>query len=198
MTVPTQTRSKLPACAAGALLTLLLASVAAAAPPPAAAPAEIDPARTLRERVTALLPGCDCESRAELLAKRDRIAGAGDLEEARALALDDVALAGRALAVARRLAPFSDDLAEAHGRIERYEEQVQEARSVEDVALRFEDLVQIASADEVIGVDGYYDGGDHSHGARFGCSYSHGELAAIVLGFVLGIIPGLILLFLLC
>ena len=181
----------------GALAALLIASVASAAPRPPAAP-DVDSGRTLRQHLTAKLPGCGCESREELLATRDRIAAASDLEAAQALALEDVTLARRALGAARRIAPFSEDLANAHGRLERYEREVRGAESVASVTLRFEDLVQIASAHEIVGVDGDYDGGDSVHGKRFGCALSTGELVAVVLGFILGIIPGIILLLLLC
>jgi hypothetical protein len=190
------------ALAVAGLIAPFLAAPASALPPPPAPPAPaLDAAPApdapgLRDRLTARLPGCGCASDEELLLRRDRIAAAPDVETAREWALEDVGLARKALGAARRVAPFSDDLAAAHERLERYEDDVSRADSVESVTLRFEDLVQVASADGVIGVDGDYDGGDH--GSRIGCSFSTGELIAIILGFILGIIPGLILLVLLC
>jgi hypothetical protein len=179
------------------LVPLTAAPTSAVPPPPAAPDAALEPAqRGLEARLAARLPGCGCASDAELRARRDRIAAAPDLEAARERALEDVGLARKALGAARRMAPFSDDLHAAHDRLARYEDDVARAESVESVTLRFEDLVQVASADGVVGVDGDFDGGDH--GGRIGCSFSTGELIAIILGFILGIIPGLILLVLLC
>jgi hypothetical protein len=184
------------------LLALLLLAACVAAPAaalsrPAASPEEA-PDASLRARVVEALPGCGCEPDADLLAQRDRIAAAQDVARARELALEDALRARRALGAARRVLPFSRDLATAHERLAHYERDVAAADDVASVALHFEDLVQIASADEVIGVDGDYDGGDRSYGGGLGCVFSRGELIAIVIGFVLGILPGIILLVVLC
>ncbi len=143
----------------------------------------------------ARVPGCACEADREALTQqRDRIAAAGTLEEAQELALGETRLARRALGAARLMAPFSQDIREAHRRLDQYEQDVRATRSPEEAALAFGELVQVASLGTGILADVDVDLDDHSHG----CSFSTGEIIAIVLGFLLGIIPGIILLILLC
>ena len=148
---------------------------------------------TLRSAVVERLPGCACDvdHRAELLERRDRIAAAPTLSEARDLAVSDSRRARRALAAARGLAPFSSGIADAHERLLAYETRVRRAGSSAEVADEFAGLVQVASLG---GGTGFHIDHDHHHG----CDFSTGEIIAIVLGFLLGIIPGIILLILLC
>lgn len=138
------------------------------------------------------VPGCGCEARGELLAQRERLAGAVDAERARELALDDVRGARRALGIAGWLVPDSDELRAARARVDAYVRNVEQARSAEEVAERFAAFVQVADGSDIVGVDGRWDGGDGR------CNFSDREIIAIVLGFILGIIPGLILIVLLC
>ena len=131
------------------------------------------------------LPGSADASTVEAL--RERIAGAATLAEARALALEPVAATRDALGRARWLAPGSDALARAEASIDRYAEHVAGAGSQAEVADAFASLVRPADGADVGTISGLS-----------GCHYSTGETIAIVLGFILGIIPGIILLFLLC
>lgn len=138
------------------------------------------------------VPECGCDAQAELAAQQERIAEAGSIEDARDLALTDARRARKALGVATWVAPASENLRDAKTRVDDYVEAVDRAATREEVADQFADFVQVAHVSDIVGVDGTYDGGDSR------CNFSTGELIAIVLGFILGIIPGLILLVLLC
>ena len=131
-------------------------------------------------------------SLARLLPVSAALALATPAEAAREIALDDVRGAKRALGIATRLAPFSSNLRAARERVDAYARDVALARTPDEVAERFSTFVQVEDGSDIVGVDGPYDGGDGR------CSFSNGEIIAIVLGFILGIIPGLILLVLLC
>ena len=90
------------------------------------------------------------------------------------------------MARARWLAPFSSSLRTAESKLSAYRDDVRSARSPEEVAARFGALVRLASSDSTaVSVSG-------------SCHYSTGEIIAIVFGFILAIIPGIILLFVLC
>ena len=130
-------------------------------------------------------PGCNCAPTAELTALRDRIAAAPDLETAQEMA---VAPVERARSVVAKLGWISPSLRDAERRMADYESDVRTAKAPTDVADHFGSLVRLASSGAVV-----------SDGVRTsGCSYSTGEIIAIVLGFLLAIIPGIILLILLC
>ena len=120
-------------------------------------------------------------ARGEAQALIDRIAAAPSLEHARALALAPTRGAHLALAQARRIAPWTQSLRDADERLTGYEARITAAPSQEAVAAELATLAGVRA-----------DLGDG------GCSYSTGEVIATVLGFILGIIPGIILLFLLC
>lgn len=171
------------------LLTTLAAAVfhahsAVAAPAPTLVPAELRSA----------LSDCACEAdRDALLDAQREIAAAPTLDTAQERALDRSRLARRAIRTARWLAPASQDLAQAGERLEAYEERVRSAETPEQVAWEFGELVQLASLGTPVmaDIDVDIDDGD-------GCDFSGGEIIAIVLGFLFGIIPGIILLILLC
>ena len=116
----------------------------------------------------------------------NRIAAAPTLDEARELALQPTQGAHFALAQAQRFAPWTDSLAEADVELAAYETRVNDATTPEAIA----DAAAVFVAGAPTGVKPDVGAG--------GCSYSTGEVIAIVIGFVLGIIPGIILMFLLC
>jgi hypothetical protein len=134
------------------------------------------------------LPDCGCIDRAEISALQERIAKAPSLEEARTLALAPVELAHDALSRALWLAPRSQSIRAAERRLSAYRAGVHGARSEAEVAREFGQLVRLA------------DSGGVAFDAHFlsACHYSTLEIVAIVIGFVLGILPGIILLLILC
>jgi hypothetical protein len=121
------------------------------------------------------LARCACDA-GELDALRAEIAAAGDVEEARQLAAPPLALARAALARAERL-PGGGALARPQQRLLAGEHAIASAPTPPAVANAFSAAIGPPGA---------------------GCSYTTLEIVAIVLGFILGIIPGLILLVLLC
>lgn len=137
--------------------------------------------------LSGLLPECRSEPHSDLVALRDEIASTGDLDAARALALEPARSAQGIVRRARWIAPGSETLARAEATLEVYERDVAGAASPQDVAARYARLVRLDR--ETLG---------STSGFMNGCSYSTGEIIAIVLGLILGIIPGLILLILLC
>ncbi|MBD3241486.1 MAG: hypothetical protein GF331_12930 [Chitinivibrionales bacterium] len=161
-----------------------------------------------KESVETAIAGCGCQRDSEVLQRvHDKIAAAQDVQEARKRALAPTRPARAALAKARWLAPWSDDLKDARKRLEDYEQRVREASDPEAVASEFANLVQLASADQpgsfvvpgaALANDGEtgWNGWDEENNG--GCDYSTGEIIAIVIGFILAIIPGIILLIVLC
>jgi len=141
---------------------------------------------------------CTPEHLAVVREHRERIAAAPTVEEARRLALRPAQAARHALRVAGLVAPSSERLSDARGRLEGFEDRVQEADSPAAVAGEFDrllgadlhggDFVQVADLNV---------GGASVRGPGE-CHYSTGEIIAIVIGFLLFIIPGIILLFVLC
>jgi len=111
-----------------------------------------------------------------------RIATAPSLDEARDLALQPTRGAHSALAKARLVAPWSDSLAKADDDLVAYEGRISGAASAQAVADEAAHLVNG-------GIYGDIDGG---------CSFSTGEVIATVIGFILGVLPGIILMILLC
>jgi hypothetical protein len=120
-------------------------------------------------------------AQAEAQALIDRIAAAPSVDAARELALEPPRGAHFALAQARRVAPWTASLAAADEKLVGYEARIAAAPSQDAVAAELATLA-----------------GVHADLGDGGCSYSTGEIIATVLGFILGIIPGIILLFLLC
>ena len=130
-------------------------------------------------------PGCNCAPTAELTALRDRIAAAPDLATAQEMAIAPVQ---QARSVVAKLGWISSSLRDAEKRMADYESNIRTANAPADVADHFGSLVRLASSGAVVG-DGV---------STSGCDYSSGEIVAIVIGFILAIIPGIILLILLC
>lgn len=125
----------------------------------------------------------------ELIRLRDDISAAGNLNEARALALIPTNDAIDALRNARSIMPFSEDLRLAETRLSDARSRIIVASSQEQVADAFDGMM-IAGLDDDSAVRATAGGGS--------CNYSTGEIIAIVVGLILGIIPGLILLVVLC
>lgn len=119
------------------------------------------------------------EHHAQLTALRDRIAGAESTEEAQELALDQTRLGHEAIDRARQLFPADADIAEADARLTAFEEGIAAATSPAQVADQLDTLDQT--------------------GATAGrCDYTNGEIVVIIIGFLLGILPGILFLFLFC
>jgi hypothetical protein len=170
----------------GLVLVLCVSMPAGAALPPAAAPPEA-PTGTEKLLGALGLPDCACEiDVAELQRYRDLVAAAASAEEARELATRPSSLARRALGAARRLAPWSGNLRDAHGKLLGYEGRVAKALTPEEAAQEFGKLVQLAG-------NGVSVGGNSGR-----CHYDTTEIIAIVLGFIFFIIPGIILLIVFC
>jgi len=152
-----------------------------------------------REGGTALLRGygldggnCNCEqAKKELASIRASIAAAGSVKEAQDLALGETRLARKALSRARWVAPFNDAIGQASKKLDAYEVEVKAAQSPEEVAAAFGGLVRLASADDLKVTDAKWF-------EKEGCSYTTGEIIIIIIGFLLGIIPGFIFLAVFC
>ncbi len=164
---------------------VLIAAPARAALPPAEAPPP-----TASERVLGALglPECACEIDVDELTRyRDLVAEASSAAEARRLATRPSGLARRALGAARRMAPWSGSLRDAHEQLVIYEARVAKTETPAEAAREFEGLVQLAG------------GGGVTVGGNSGsCHYTTLEIIAILLGFLFFIIPGIILLIVLC
>lgn len=134
-------------------------------------------AATPAQAATAECPSA--EDRAQLGALRDRIAGADTTDEARELALDQTRLGHEAIDRARQIFPADADIAQADARLTAFEEGLAAATSPAEVADQLDTLGQT--------------------GATAGrCDYTNGEIVVIIIGFVLGILPGILFLFLFC
>lgn len=158
--------------AIGLALAILLAAPAALARPTPATPlGGGDELVCGFERGTA---------RVELADLSERILSAESLEAARRIATSDSRFARDVLQRARLFAPGSESLQLAAAKLDAFHVEVAAASTRADVAASFDDLTRSAP-----GVD-------------VGCHYSGGEVIAILLGLLLGIIPGLILMILLC
>lgn len=169
------------------LLVALQTAIATAAPlPPPAAPEDSggDAARMLR---AARVPDCVCEEeRLELAHYRDAIAAAASADEAREKAARPSRLARRALALGGFLRHDDGELERVRAQLTAYEARVAQTETPEAAAEEFEGLVRLAG------------GADVRIGGNGGCSYTTPEIIAIVFGFLLFIIPGIILLIVFC
>ncbi len=105
------------------------------------------------------------------------LAAEGTTEEAQTKALRRLRRSERAVRRARALAPKDAHLVDAEHRLGLLTAEVNGAETPMAVARAFDQLSQPTSG---------------------GCDFSVGEVIAIVLGFILGVIPGIILLILLC
>ena len=125
----------------------------------------------------------------ELVQLRNEIVASKTVIEAQAIALSPTDEAIEALKSASAIAPFSDDLVKAENRLSDARSRILVASSQAEVADEFSGMM-------LAGLDN--DHAAHVNVGKVGCDYSTGELIAIVIGLILGIIPGLILLVLLC
>ena len=145
---------------------------------------------------------------------RLKIANAPTVEEARELILSQTGLARKALFTASWILPYSSSVREARDKIGNLERGVYAANTQTEVAREF--LEFLAVPDD----PGHSEIVDHnetdsslmvlaendldrsavrvSSGDGGGCNYTTGEVIIIVIGFVLGIIPGIIFLFVFC
>ncbi|RIK97698.1 MAG: hypothetical protein DCC71_21550 [Proteobacteria bacterium] len=166
------------------LAALLLAAPARAALPRLPSPTEGADAQRLL--AAAGVSDCVCEEeRLELDRYRALVAAAESVEEARERATRPSRLARRALGLARWVAPEPSKLEAVRARLAAYEARVATAPSAEAAAGEFGELVRVASVD--VGV-----------GKGTSCRYDTTEVIAIILGFLLFIIPGIILLIVFC
>ncbi|MFN2425245.1 MAG: hypothetical protein ABR587_02215 [Candidatus Binatia bacterium] len=141
---------------------------------------------------------CTIPQLAVVSERRQRIADAETVEEARALALNPARAARKALQFAALVAPSSADLAAARDRIEGFEGRVEQSGTPADVAGEFDRLLsQDMLSGELIQVADLNVGQAQVRGPGR-CHYTTGEIVAIVFGFILFVIPGIILLFVLC
>jgi hypothetical protein len=169
------------------LWSLVLAvSIGAAVPAAAALPPSPQPEARL-DAVAALeaagVPSCVCDAeRLELDRYQAYVAAAASAEEARARAAKPSRLARRAIAMARWLAPERSKLDATRERLAAYEARVATAPTPRAAAAEFGEMVRLAGANVSTG----------------GCSWTTTEIIAIILGFLLFIIPGIILLIVFC
>jgi hypothetical protein len=124
--------------------------------------------------------GCPCDAeQARLEAFADKVSQAPTLEAAQDMALDKISLSRKAIRLADKQLGGDPAIAHATARIDAFDAQVRGATSQEEVSVAF---AQLAPSQSVAGR----------------CDYTGGEIVIIVIGFILGIIPGIIFLFLLC
>ncbi|MBI5503561.1 MAG: hypothetical protein HY899_02065 [Deltaproteobacteria bacterium] len=142
--------------------------------------------------------GCGWAHLGALRQWQQRIAEARTVSEARELAAGPVRTARHALGVARIANPWSASLAKADTRLSEFERGVETSPTAADVAARFGGLVKIdpSGKDPVMLAD--LQVANVKVDGPGGCRYSTGEIVAIVIGFILFIIPGIILLVVLC
>ncbi len=124
----------------------------------------------------------------ELNKLKIEIAATESIDQARAMALSPTDDAIEALNKTNAIMPFSDDLNLAKSRLNEARSRILEATSQKQVADEFSGMMLAGLDDNAANV---------SIG-KASCHYTTGETIAIVLGLILGIIPGLILLVLLC
>ena len=171
-------------------LLLLPPGAARAGLPPIAAPDSGSDAAHRSDAAHLLeaagVPSCICERELlELARYRETVAAAASLEEARERAAWPSRLARRALKFARLTQGDDTEIDRVRARLAAYEDRVATAETPESAALEFDNLVRVA-------------GGVHVGGNSGGCNYTSTEIIAIILGFLLFIIPGIILLFVFC
>ncbi len=135
--------------------------------------------------------GCPAgsEQYQKLNALKTQISQAETVDAARIMALTPTNAALSALDNAYTLLPFSDELAGAKDRLSAVRSRIILASSQAQVADEFSGMLLAGLDDDKLA---------HVSVGKTGCNYSTGETIAIVIGLILGIIPGLILLVVLC
>ncbi len=123
-------------------------------------------------------PACPCESdRVAMRDFRDRIAAAESPEAARELALDQTRLGHKAISRVAKALPNNPELVEADARLTTFEANIGAATTQAEVANQFDQLMATPT------------------GAT-NCAYTPTEVLIVVIGFLLGILPGILFLFL--
>lgn len=125
-------------------------------------------------------PECPTEpDRSELRAFRDRVAAADSPEAAKSMALAETRRGHKAIARAAKLLPNNAEIAAAERRLSDFEAGVEAANTPGEVADRIDTLMVSSN----VGTP---------------CDYTGTEILIIVIGFLLGILPGILFLFLFC
>lgn len=123
---------------------------------------------------------CATESqRSHLVAFRDKVASAASPAEAKQMVLRQSRYGHAALDKAARFAPEHADIQSAQARLVDFEAGVNAASTQAEVAEQVDEVV-LAGADAAA------------------CAYTPVEIIVIVIGFILGILPGILFLFLFC
>jgi len=120
---------------------------------------------------------CDAE-RARLDAFAQKLAAAPTLEAAQDKALDKVRLAHKVVGLAEKQVGSDPAIAEATQKLDVIDARVRSAENQQQVSLVFSQLAQ----DRM----------------KVGCDYTTVEILIIILGFLLFLLPGIILMLLLC
>lgn len=141
---------------------------------------------------------CTIQHLAVASERQQRIADAATVEEARELAVTPVRAARRALEVAALVVPSSEKMDAVSAELEGFEERVGQQETPAAVAGEFGRLLNVnMESGELVQVADLEAGHVNVRGPG-GCHYSTGEIVAIVFGFILFIIPGIVLLIVLC
>jgi hypothetical protein len=131
----------------------------------------LSPLSALAARPTCPTPAHE----ARLHAFGAELAGAESPEAAKEMALAKIALGHQAIDRVARVLPNDEGIADAEARLDAFEAGVLAADSQREVAAQFDQLALLGS-----------------------CQYDTVEIAIIVIGFILGILPGILFLFLFC
>ena len=123
--------------------------------------------------------GCPCDAeRARLDAFAQKLADAPTLDEAQDKALDKLALSRKVVKIADKQLHGDPAIAEATEKLDALDARVRSAENQQQVSLAFSQLAQ----DRM----------------KVGCDYTTAEILIIIVGFLLFLLPGIILMLLLC
>ena len=122
---------------------------------------------------------CNCDAeRARFDAFTQKLADAPTLEHAQEMALDKVALSHKVVRIANKQLQGDPAIAEATQKLDALDARVRSAESQQQVSLAFSQLAQ----DRM----------------KAGCQYTTPEIIIIIIGFLFFVLPGIILMLLLC
>ncbi|WAK03829.1 hypothetical protein [Methylobacter sp. YRD-M1] len=156
---------------------------------PSTASANIWPSASSLELIKSTCPS-GSDQHPKITHLTNEITAAGNINQAREMALAPIDGAIYAIQKAHSIMPFgSDDLRTAETRLSDARSRILVASSQKQVADEFSGML-LAGLDD--------DSAARVSAGNAGCNYSTGEIIGIVVGLILGIIPGLILLFVLC
>ena len=123
--------------------------------------------------------GCPCDAeRARLEVFAQKLADAPTLDDAQDKALDKLALSRKVVKIADKELHGDPAIAQATEKLDALDARVRSAESQQQVSLVFSQLAQ----DRM----------------KVGCDYTTAEILLIVLGFLFFLLPGIILMLLLC